>query len=165
MTTNSKDIDSRQEQSLLGTTGESHILSLNTPSLNDSGPRGFSMKIWTRAPRDTGDLVQVSSTCRLDSFHSIRTQADSGVQGRRVCVGYSVAVDNLSLAIARMVYCFDFEQDPNSPIDTSKLFGTGPTPPFRVLITPRSDLHRRLIEMQCSGAAMSLNVSHEECAI
>jgi cytochrome P450 len=32
--------------------------------------------------------------------------------GRRVCVGWNVGQQNMWIATARLLYCFDFEQDP-----------------------------------------------------
>ncbi|OQV03387.1 hypothetical protein CLAIMM_08436 [Cladophialophora immunda] len=75
--------------------------------------------------------------------------------GRRACVGYSVGVDNLAIAIARLVYCFDFEQDPSAPIDVSKpFFQDEDGYPFKVIIKPRSEAHRDLVERECSAAAV-----------
>ncbi|CZR68763.1 related to cytochrome P450 [Phialocephala subalpina] len=66
--------------------------------------------------------------------------------GRRVCVGYNVAQNNMWLAMACLIYCFDFAEDPEHPIDT---FNTNweewARPPFKVKIKPRSGAHVELI--------------------
>jgi cytochrome P450 len=36
--------------------------------------------------------------------------------GRRVCVGWNVGQQNMWIATARLLYCFDFEQDPVCPM-------------------------------------------------
>lgn len=65
-----------------------------------------------------------------------------------------MGVDNLAIAIARLVYCFDFEQDPSAPIDASKpFFPDEDGYPFKVIIKPRSEAHRDLVERECSAAA------------
>ncbi|KAF2796704.1 cytochrome P450 [Melanomma pulvis-pyrius CBS 109.77] len=67
--------------------------------------------------------------------------------GRRVCVGYNVARNNVWLAIACLIYCFDFSEDPDQPINT---FNTNweewKHPPFKVIIKPRSQAHVELVE-------------------
>jgi len=67
--------------------------------------------------------------------------------GRRVYVGYNVAHNNVWLAIACLVYCFDFAEDPDHPINT---FNTDweewAHPPFKVRIKPRSQAHVDLIK-------------------
>lgn len=35
--------------------------------------------------------------------------------GRRVCVGWSVAMRNMFMVFSRLLYCFDFIQDPVYP--------------------------------------------------
>lgn len=70
-------------------------------------------------------------------------------------MGSTVAVNNLFIAIARMVYCFDFEEDHERPIDVSRPFPpTGQSAPFQIKIKPRSEAHRQLIERECKDAAM-----------
>ncbi|KXH53334.1 hypothetical protein CSIM01_11854 [Colletotrichum simmondsii] len=41
--------------------------------------------------------------------------------GRRVCVGWKVEEMNVWIAIARLLYCFDFEELPGRPIDTMRI--------------------------------------------
>lgn len=75
--------------------------------------------------------------------------------GRRLCVGYNVAITNLHISLARLVYCFDVLPVPGAKIDTSqspKVTKHGPS--FQVKINVRSESHRRLIERQCRGAAI-----------
>ncbi|KAL1879645.1 hypothetical protein Plec18167_004107 [Paecilomyces lecythidis] len=74
--------------------------------------------------------------------------------GRRLCVGYNVAASNLLIVIARLVYCFDIEQDPSEPVKVDKpLPFSAEVEPYKVFIKPRSDAHRRLIMEECQTAA------------
>ncbi|KAH7155956.1 cytochrome P450 [Dactylonectria macrodidyma] len=69
--------------------------------------------------------------------------------GRRVCVGYNVAEKNLWIAIARLVYCFDFEQvEPLDPLEVE--WTEFNHAPFPVRIKPRSAAHRELVERECA---------------
>ncbi|KAK1846901.1 cytochrome p450 [Colletotrichum chrysophilum] len=75
--------------------------------------------------------------------------------GRRLCVGYNVAITNLHISLARLVYCFDVLPVPGATIHTSqspKVTKHGPS--FQVKINVRSESHRQLIERECRGAAM-----------
>ncbi|KAH8756148.1 cytochrome P450 [Hyaloscypha finlandica] len=57
-----------------------------------------------------------------------------------VCVGYSVGANNIWIAIARLIYCFDITEDPastNWEIHKEAL--------FKVKISPRSQAHIELI--------------------
>ncbi|KAG8628525.1 hypothetical protein KVT40_004398 [Elsinoe batatas] len=73
--------------------------------------------------------------------------------GRRVCVGYHIGDSNVWIAAARLLYCFDFEEDKSHPIDTMTIpqFTQG-ADPFAVKIRPRSVAHAALIERDCSSA-------------
>lgn len=78
--------------------------------------------------------------------------------GRRVCAGYNVADTNLWILVARMLYCFDFAEDPNHPIDTvhnTELLRIQESTeePFKVLVKPRSPAHAALIERYADVAA------------
>lgn len=54
------------------------------------------------------------------------------------------------IAIARLLYCFDFEQVPGHPIDTMTIPQiTKNTAPFQVKVTPRSPAHADLIRRDC----------------
>ncbi|KAE9574997.1 hypothetical protein CGMCC3_g8928 [Colletotrichum fructicola] len=75
--------------------------------------------------------------------------------GRRLCVGYNVAITNLHISLARLVYCFDILPVPGAKIDTSqspKVTKHGPS--FQVKIKVRSESHRKLIERECRRAAI-----------
>lgn len=75
--------------------------------------------------------------------------------GRRVCVGFNVAASNLFIAIARLVYCFDIEQDPAHPVVVDKPFPlTAMEEPYKVIIKPRSEEHRKLVLNDCRDAAV-----------
>ncbi|VUC32969.1 unnamed protein product [Clonostachys rosea] len=75
--------------------------------------------------------------------------------GRRLCVGFGVAANNLFIAIARLVYCFDIEQDRVIPITVDKPFPLdADIEPYKVIIKPRSLAHRELIERECRSAAL-----------
>ena len=43
---------------------------------------------------------------------NLNTRLKSLPVGRRVCVGWNVAVRNMFIVFARVLYCFDFEEDP-----------------------------------------------------
>ncbi|SPO07785.1 probable cytochrome P450 [Cephalotrichum gorgonifer] len=74
--------------------------------------------------------------------------------GRRVCVGWKVGEMNVWIAIARLLYCFDFEEIPGKPIDTMSIPQlTKHTAPFDVKVTPRSVKHEELIRRDCAYAA------------
>lgn len=84
--------------------------------------------------------------------------------GRRVCPGYNVGFNNVWIATACLLYCFNIEQDPvsvfhggessahtdlfqNHPIDTfNSLWDSAEELPFHVKITPRSPAHADLIQ-------------------
>ena len=74
--------------------------------------------------------------------------------GRRACVGSNVAASNLFIAIARIVYWFDIEQDPSNPVVVDTPFPlTAVVEPYKVAFKPRSEAHRRLILDECREAA------------
>ncbi|KAH9204677.1 cytochrome P450 [Leptodontidium sp. 2 PMI_412] len=69
--------------------------------------------------------------------------------GRRVCVGYTVGSNNIWIAMACLLYCFDIEQDPAHPIDTLNSNWEAITEaPFHVRIKPRSQAHTDLIRRE-----------------
>ena len=71
-----------------------------------------------------------------------------------MCVGSNVAASNLFISIARMLYCFDIEQDPSQPVVVNKPFPlTAVVEPYKVAFKPRSEEHRRLILKECRDAA------------
>ncbi|KAK7585721.1 hypothetical protein V3481_012007 [Fusarium oxysporum f. sp. vasinfectum] len=91
----------------------------------------------------------------LDGDLDIPTKGHLGFgAGRRVCVGNTVAWNNLFVAVSRLLYCFDVTGVPGETIDTSARFDTGyGKAPFGVNIKPRSEAHRQLIERECANAA------------
>ncbi|GAB7349605.1 hypothetical protein MBLNU459_g0292t1 [Dothideomycetes sp. NU459] len=77
--------------------------------------------------------------------------------GRRVCAGYQVGENNVWIALARLVYCFDFIEDPNRPIDTlSAPWQVHDKAPFHVEVRPRSPQHAALIERSFKEAIAGL---------
>ncbi|KAK6072221.1 cytochrome p450 [Seiridium cupressi] len=73
--------------------------------------------------------------------------------GRRVCVGWKVGEMNVWIAIARLLYCFDFKQIPGKPIDTMTIPQiTKNSAPFDVDVTVRSPAHAALIRRDCEEA-------------
>ncbi|TGO17556.1 hypothetical protein BTUL_0016g00190 [Botrytis tulipae] len=75
-----------------------------------------------------------------------------GTACSRVCIGYNVGVGNMLIALARLLYCFEFEPVPNAPIDLSSprlLRGSIKKAGFEVKIKVRSKAHRQLIEREC----------------
>ncbi|KAJ9488600.1 hypothetical protein VN97_g4692 [Penicillium thymicola] len=74
--------------------------------------------------------------------------------GRRVCVGWKVGETNVWIAIARLLYCFDFKEVPGEPIDTMRIPQlTKNSPPFSAKVTIRSQAHAALIRKDCEAAA------------
>ncbi|KAK3312725.1 cytochrome P450 [Apodospora peruviana] len=73
--------------------------------------------------------------------------------GRRVCVGWKVGEMNVWIAIARLLYCFDFSAVPGKPIDTMTIPQlTKNSAPFHVRVTPRSAAHAALVRRDCEAA-------------
>ncbi|PSN73006.1 cytochrome P450 [Corynespora cassiicola Philippines] len=73
--------------------------------------------------------------------------------GRRVCAGWKVGEMNVWIAIARLLYCFDFTKVPGQPIDTMTIPQiTKHTAPFAVKVTPRSPAHAELVCRDCEEA-------------
>jgi cytochrome P450 len=74
--------------------------------------------------------------------------------GRRVCVGWNVGWRNMFIVFSRLLYCFDFIEDPNNPIDVENVpVLQTHNPPFKVTIKPRSKAHGDLIVRACKYAA------------
>ncbi|EXJ57750.1 uncharacterized protein A1O5_12540 [Cladophialophora psammophila CBS 110553] len=72
-----------------------------------------------------------------------------GAVGRRVCVGYNVGFNNVWIATACLLYCYNFEQDPDHPIDTyNSMWDSVDRPPFKLRVKPRSQAHIELIERE-----------------
>lgn len=60
---------------------------------------------------------------------------------------------NVWIAIARLLYCFDFEAVPGEPIDTMSIPQlTKNSAPFHVKVVPRSAAHAELIRRDCAEA-------------
>ncbi|CZR60337.1 uncharacterized protein PAC_10233 [Phialocephala subalpina] len=75
--------------------------------------------------------------------------------GRRVCVDYNVGMNNGWIFAACILYYFDIKQDPDFPIDTINThWDILESPPFKVIITLRSQAHADLI-MRCSPEALN----------
>ncbi|CAK7237197.1 hypothetical protein SEUCBS140593_009877 [Sporothrix eucalyptigena] len=73
--------------------------------------------------------------------------------GRRVCSGWKAGEMNVWIAIARILYCFDFKQIPGKPIDTMTIPQiTKYAAPFDVQVTVRSQAHTALIRRDCEEA-------------
>lgn len=74
--------------------------------------------------------------------------------GRRVCVGWKVGETNVWIAIARLLYCFDFKEVPGKPIDTMTIPQvTHHSAPFDVKVSIRSPQHAALIQRDCEEAS------------
>jgi len=70
-----------------------------------------------------------------------------------VCVGWKVGEMNVWIAIARLLYCFDFKAVPGKPIDTMTIPQlTKNSAPFDVQVTPRSAKHAALVRRDCAAA-------------
>jgi hypothetical protein len=50
--------------------------------------------------------------------HEDKWELIAMLTGRRVCVGYNVGANNIWIAIACLIYCFDITED---PVSTSQL--------------------------------------------
>ncbi|KAK4943990.1 hypothetical protein LTR10_016510 [Elasticomyces elasticus] len=73
--------------------------------------------------------------------------------GRRVCVGWNVGEGNVWIAVARLLYCFNFIEDKANPIDTMRIPQIAKNKaPFQVKIEVRSPAHAALIERTCLDA-------------
>ncbi|CAG8972460.1 hypothetical protein HYALB_00001149 [Hymenoscyphus albidus] len=74
--------------------------------------------------------------------------------GRRVCPGYHVGESNVFIAIARLLYCFEFEAVEDQPIDVFKTnWADHLGAPFAMKIKPRSPAHAALAEREGKVAA------------
>lgn len=57
---------------------------------------------------------------------------------------------NVWIAIARLLYCFDFEEVAGRPIDTMTIPQiTKHSAPFEVRVSPRSEAHAELVLREC----------------
>jgi len=76
--------------------------------------------------------------------------------GRRVCPGWNVGYKNMFIVFSRLLYCFEFIEDPKNPIPVEEIsvLQSG-KPPFNIVIKPRSKSHGELIERTCAYAANS----------
>ncbi|RDL31814.1 uncharacterized protein BP5553_09216 [Venustampulla echinocandica] len=89
-----------------------------------------------------------------DDLHKTAKGHWSFGAGRRVCVGLNVGANNIWIAAACILYCFDIEQDLDYPIDQFNTLWEEPLKaPFKVKITPRSKAHIDLIEREGATAA------------
>ncbi|RDL31768.1 Cytochrome P450 [Venustampulla echinocandica] len=69
--------------------------------------------------------------------------------GRRACSGYHVGDSNVWIAIARLLYCFDFEPIEGQPIDSLRVSWLEHRhAPFPVSIKVRSPQHAALVERE-----------------
>lgn len=70
--------------------------------------------------------------------------------GRRICPGSHLAVRNMFLAFARLLYCFEFEEVTGHEINVLQIDPLAHAhPPFKIRIVPRSEEHVALIEREC----------------
>lgn len=68
-------------------------------------------------------------------------------------MGYNVGTTNMHIAVARLLYCFDFL--PDGDIDMSKpLSMDAEHASFNMKVQVRSEAHRMLIEKECSEEAI-----------
>ena len=64
---------------------------------------------------------------------------------------------NVWIAIARLLYCFDFIEDESKPIDTMKIPQiTKHSAPFAVKVKIRSEEHAALIDRDCIEAVNTI---------
>ncbi|KAH8659246.1 cytochrome P450 [Tricladium varicosporioides] len=73
--------------------------------------------------------------------------------GRRMCSGYHVGDTNVWIAVARLMYCFDFEPVPGKPIDTvHSPWLEYRYAPIDITLKVRSPAHAALIDRECKAA-------------
>ncbi|RYC79667.1 hypothetical protein BFJ63_vAg17448, partial [Fusarium oxysporum f. sp. narcissi] len=110
---------------------------------------------WAISHLDYKDSERFYPERFLDDDLDVPTKGHMGFgAGRRVCVGNTVAWNNMFIAVSRLLYCFDLSGVPGETIDTSVRFDAEyGKAPFQVSIKPRSEAHRRLIERECLDAA------------
>lgn len=64
---------------------------------------------------------------------------------------------NVWIGIARLLYCFDFEQIPGQDIDTMAIPQiTKNKAPFSVKVRARTEAHAHLIRRECSEAVNAI---------
>jgi hypothetical protein len=57
------------------------------------------------------------------------------------------------ISFSRLLYCFDFAEDPSEPIDETRIDAFAhKAAPFKLNIKPRSQAHADLIERECRVA-------------
>lgn len=79
------------------------------------------------------------------------------ILGRRICPGAHLGTRNMFIAFSRLLYCFNFQEVPGSPIDELKIDALAHDhPPFQIKIVPRSANHVKLIEGECRLAGSEI---------
>jgi cytochrome P450 len=77
--------------------------------------------------------------------------------GRRICPGAHLGTRNMFIAFSRLLYCFDFREVPESPINEREIDALAHDhPPFQIKIVPRSADHVKLIERECRLAGSEI---------
>ncbi|PVH70254.1 cytochrome P450 [Cadophora sp. DSE1049] len=84
-----------------------------------------------------------------DDLNDVQKGHWSFEPGRRSCPGYNVGETNIWIVIARLLYCFDFEQYEDQPIDSFQVnWLEHAAPSLPVKITIRSEQHRELVKRE-----------------
>jgi cytochrome P450 family 619 len=86
--------------------------------------------------------------------------------GRRICPGIHLAERNLFLAIAKLLWAFDFAEIEGAPVDVSARTGYVEgflhcPAPFRAHIEPRSEARRNTILREFEKAEAEVFVRYE----
>lgn len=135
-----------------GITGASLSTRRNIRTRSASGLSGGLTMTLTTSSKDSSDLGLVSVFPQ--SNNSLTSNLMYTKTGRRVCSGWFVGQQNVFIAAARLLYCFDLTQDPSDPIDTMRIPGiTKGRKPYALNIRLRSPAHGKLIERDCEEAA------------
>lgn len=79
----------------------------------------------------------------------IQTQSLTLATSRRICPGMWVAEREIWLAIARLLWAFNFEQIPGEPIDLKEYDGlSGRSPvPFKIKLVPRHENVEKVLKL------------------
>ncbi|KAK9378731.1 cytochrome protein [Kockiozyma suomiensis] len=135
-----------------GTTilGNSWAINLNEkyyPNPDNFDPKRFL---------DETEKIYVSEKADLERGvpHPSREGHSSFGWGRRICPGAGIALNNLFIALAKLMWAFDIKPIPGQKYDTldyTEGFNSRPNH-FECIITSRSEHHRRIIEQEYEAA-------------
>ncbi|KAK9379750.1 cytochrome protein [Kockiozyma suomiensis] len=110
---------------------------------------------------DDTDKVYASEKDDLEkgASHPSKEGHSSFGWGRRICPGAGIASNNLFVALAKLIWAFDFKPIPGHKYDTldyTEGFNSRPNH-FECIITPRSEHHKWVIEQEYEAAIGVIN--------